>query len=277
MAAASVHLGLNRVSAAHYGGEQPLRGCIADAQSMRAIALANGFTPALLLDDAATVANLAQAMTAAAAQLDAGDTFFLSYAGHGSQVFDGDGQEPDGLNETLCLFDRMLIDDELHGLIAAFKRGVRILVVTDSCHSASATREIYTEDDSKASDGPAYPSAADIVARGLEDDLSRAVYRASADVYDAALASSAGYRDIALACTKLHLAACQDNQLAADVADHGYFTKQLLFHLGNGASASTYDNLFQALDHAMPRRQKPNLEIEGEPLAAFTSGRPFST
>lgn len=279
MTALSVHVGLNRVSAAHYGSEQPLPGAIADAQAMQAIAHANGFTATLLLDEAATVLAVSRAIAAAAARLGPGDIFFLSYAGHGSQLFDGTGDEPDSLDETLCLFDRMLLDDELHGLLLGFDAGVRVLVITDSCHSATATRLVI---DAGADEfpngiiGPAYPALDEIRFRQIEEATAREIYGASASRYDEARVLAGAFRQTDLRCAKVHLAACQDNQLAADAGDHGYFTKQLLHHWDQGAFAGSYDDLFRALDRAMPRRQRPNLETGGD-AALFVSQRPFST
>lgn len=279
MTALSVHVGLNRVSAAHYGSEQPLPGAIADAQAMQAIAHASGFSATLLLDEAATVLAVSQAIAAAAARLGPGDIFFLSYAGHGSQLFDGTDDEPDSLDETLCLFDRMLLDDELHGLLLGFDAGVRVLVITDSCHSATATRLVI---DAGADEfpngiiGPAYPALDEIRFRQIEEATAREIYGASASRYDEARVLAGASRQLDLRCAKVHLAACQDNQLAADAGDHGYFTKQLLHHWDQGAFAGSYDDLFRALDRAMPRRQRPNLETGGD-AALFVSQRPFST
>lgn len=279
MAALSVHVGLNRVSAAHYGSEQPLRGAVADAQAMQAIADANGFTSTLLLNEAGTVLAVSQAIRTAAARLRSGDSFFLSYAGHGSQLFDGTGEEPDSLDETLCLFDRMLLDDELRGLLLGFDAGVRVLVITDSCHSATATRLVI---DAGADEfpngiiGPAYPALDEIRFRQIEEAAAREIYGASASRYDEARVLAGAARQTDLRCAKVHLAACQDNQLAADAGDHGYFTKQLLHHWDQGAFAGSYDDLFRALDRAMPRRQRPNLETGGD-AALFVSQRPFST
>jgi hypothetical protein len=47
----------------------------------------------------------------------AGDSLFISFSGHGSQVKDERGQERDGMNETLCPVDftvaGMIVDDEV--------------------------------------------------------------------------------------------------------------------------------------------------------------------
>ena len=83
------------------------------------------------------------AITSAAGQLEAGDIFFVTYSGHGGQVPDlNDEDEKDGSDETWLAYDRQVIDDELFELWTKFKPGVRILVLSDSCHSGSVNKSI---------------------------------------------------------------------------------------------------------------------------------------
>ena len=66
----------------------------------------------------------------------------LSYSGHGGQVPDQNGDDPnDGLDETWCLFDGQVLDDELYGALSAFAPGVRV-VVSDSCHSGTMLKQV---------------------------------------------------------------------------------------------------------------------------------------
>ena len=50
------------------------------------------------------------------------------------------GEEADKLDETWCLYDGQLIDDELYFELSKFAAGVRILVLSDSCHSGTVVR-----------------------------------------------------------------------------------------------------------------------------------------
>jgi hypothetical protein len=279
--AISFHVGLNRVSAAHYGSERPLKGAVADAEAMQAIAEARGFSSTLVLNEAATVSTVADAIRQAAARLGPGDTFFFSYAGHGAQLFDSSGGEPDSLDETTCLYDRMLLDDEIHGLFLGFLEGVRLLFITDSCHSASASREAMAlpalEFDIPPEEVIPYPPENELSFRALTVEQSRPVYAQNADRYREAKALSSAYRNIELKCSLQHFAACQDNQLAADGVGNGYFTQQILHHWHDGGFEGTYEDFFRVIERAMPVRQRPNRKLSGEPVAAFVSGRPFST
>ena len=137
----SLHIGLNLVSAAAYAGwTGPLAACEFDARDMAAIAKAQGMKSTLLLTRKGTRANVLAAMRRAAKTLVSGDLYFVSFSGHGGQVPDVSGEEGDKLDETWCLYDGQLIDDELYLELGKFATGVRILVLSDSCHSGTVVR-----------------------------------------------------------------------------------------------------------------------------------------
>src|SRR5215203_6152083 len=123
--AISLHIGLNAVSAGAYGGwTGPLAACEFDANDMAAIAKAQGIKPTVLLTKKATRAAVLAALRSAAKSLGSGSFFFLTYSGHGGQVPDVSGEEPDKKDETWCLFDGQLIDDELYFELSRFQAGV---------------------------------------------------------------------------------------------------------------------------------------------------------
>jgi lysophospholipase L1-like esterase len=137
----SLHVGVNHIDPAHYGSDAPLYGCHFDAEDMERIAAERGFEKrTVLLDEQATRDEVRNTIAAAAAELKAGDVFMFTYAGHGSQVPDFNSDEDDGADETLCLFDGMLIDDELYELWSHFADDVRIVMISDSCHSGTVSR-----------------------------------------------------------------------------------------------------------------------------------------
>jgi hypothetical protein len=111
----SLNIGLNAVSAAAYGGwDGPLAACEFDANDMAAIAKLKGMKPTVLLTKSATRANVLAGLRGAAKALKTGDFFLLTYSGHGGQVPDVTGEEADKQDETWCLYDGQLIDDELY-------------------------------------------------------------------------------------------------------------------------------------------------------------------
>ncbi|WP_406212093.1 caspase family protein [Streptomyces canus] len=142
--ALSLHIGINSVDPSNYGGwNGALSGCENDAQTMTTIALAEGFIPTRLFTRQASTANVLSAIDAAAQQLSAGDIFLLTYAGHGGQVPNKSADsEEDQQDETWVLYDRQLIDDEIELALSAFRPGVNIVMLSDSCHSGTINRKM---------------------------------------------------------------------------------------------------------------------------------------
>jgi hypothetical protein len=161
----SLHIGLNYVDSGHYGGSLELSGCDNDAMELCKVAESIGYSSTILVNEQATSLNVLASIKAASKQLQAGDSLFITYSGHGSQIpnvsLDDEG---DGLDETLVLYDRMLIDDEINNALLQLSPGVRVHIVFDCCHSASSM---------KAFRGFTLPALNDLVA-SYEERLKRA-------------------------------------------------------------------------------------------------------
>ena len=287
--ALSLHLGLNGVSAGAYGGwDGPLAACEFDAKDMAALAKSRGMTPTVLLTKKATRANFLAGMRGAAKALGTGDLFMLSYSGHGGQVPDVNGDEPDGKDETWCLYDGQLIDDEFYFELSKFAAGVRILVLSDSCHSGSVTREL-----------PPPPPPPGQRAKLMPDAVARRVYAEHKAFYDKLqrdVAKAAGAHrgvdpDSALAQVGAAASAsalvgefkpavvlisgCQDNQTSMDGAHNGAFTEQLLKVWNHGAFSGDYGSFHAHIRAAMPASQSSNLFVLGK-AAPFLAQSPFT-
>lgn len=81
---------------------------------MADLAQAEGFSSSKLLTKNATRDAVLSGISNAAQALKSGDIFLHSYSGHGGQIPDLNGDEPDGQDETWCMYDGQLIDDELY-------------------------------------------------------------------------------------------------------------------------------------------------------------------
>jgi hypothetical protein len=273
----ALHIGLNRVDPAHYrdgdGGpwDGALDGCEFDAADMHELAKAEGLDGPVLLSAEATSVAVVDAIRAAAERLAPGDFFFLSYSGHGGQLTDYDGDEPiDHADETWLLYDRELVDDELFALWKEFEPGVRILVLSDSCHSGSMTRgerdaydPIRAEAGAKTREMPARAQAA--------------TYRAHRELYDRIQAAHPEGDQAALGAHVLLISGCQDDQLSLDGTGNGLFTGTLLRVWDRGAFEGDYAGLHQAIVDRMPATQQPNINQLLPRSAAFEQQRPFMT
>jgi hypothetical protein len=72
-----------------------------------------------------------------------GDVLVFTNSSHGTYVADGDRDES-FYDEAICPYDcetDLIVDDELRALFSAIPKGVRVTMISDSCHSGSVTRE----------------------------------------------------------------------------------------------------------------------------------------
>jgi len=137
----SIHVGVDVLDQDHYGPVDPLTSCVNDARKMLEIAESLEYDAVIFEDENATAANFISFMQSAIHDLFDGDSLFITFSGHGSQIPNTSiDNEIDDRDETLCFYDRMLIDDELYGLLGQLKEGVRVHMVFDSCHSGTVAK-----------------------------------------------------------------------------------------------------------------------------------------
>jgi hypothetical protein len=148
MAKKALCIGINNYPGTH----MDLQGCVNDANDWAAELGARGFKVATLLDDQATKAAMIKTMGDLIGKAAKGDTLVITFSGHGTYQPDTDGDEADGLDEALCPYDlqtkgEALTDDEIRNLFLSRKAGVRIVLLSDSCHSGTVTRAAKAEKD----------------------------------------------------------------------------------------------------------------------------------
>jgi metacaspase-1 len=149
MAKRALCIGINN----YPGTDMDLRGCVNDAKDWAATLTGRGYTVQTLVDAQATKAAMVDAIRALVRGGDKGDSLVITYSGHGTYAPDTDGDEVDGLDEGLCPYDikqgRVLIDDEIHQLFAERAAGVRIVLLSDSCHSGTVIRAAPVDPDAE--------------------------------------------------------------------------------------------------------------------------------
>jgi hypothetical protein len=158
----SIHIGVNDPASP---GECQLSQSEASAWKMAELAYQAGYGAIHLLRGAdATRRAVTSLLAAAARALEPRQTLFVSFSGHGSRVPDADYDERDGWDETWCLHDADLVDDELMGIWRMAAAGTRVLLVTESCFGGGMRH--YGDDvlaqypgPSPTPDGPVYRSA----------------------------------------------------------------------------------------------------------------------
>lgn len=138
----SIHLGLNTVNPDSYNGwKGNLRSPYFDAHDMSFMAKSIGYTTNVFTDYYARSECIYSALDTLSQTLKPGDTLLLTYSGHGGQIPDKTGAEPDKRQETWVLYDKQIIAQDLYNYFDKFRPGVKFIIIQD-CVSPSPFRQL---------------------------------------------------------------------------------------------------------------------------------------
>lgn len=269
-------IGLNAVDPKHYGGwSGELLACEADALDLAEIAQSVGFSADILHTQAATRAKVTGKIIRAAETLAPGDIFLLTYSGHGGQLPDLNRDEADAQDETWCLYDGELVDDEIYHMLGKFRPGVRLLVLSDSCHSGTVVKVAYYEAKGRLWGVTGVPQQ--VRYRYLPPQVAQRTYRNNKKFYDHILQDPTlrEARD-AVRASVLLISGCQDNQFSQDGAYNGLFTGTLLQVWNGGKFKGDYRMFHRAINRRMPPEQTPNFSRVGKINRKFEGQKPFT-
>ena len=255
----SIHVGVNATEAPGISVPR-LLGCENDAERMLEIARARNFVgigdhpdnPIIKRD--ATLENVLGKIRMAAEELKAGDIFLFTFSGHGTRQGEEDRTEGDLQDETLVLHDRLLIDNVLRRLLwPAFRPGVRVVMVSDSCHSGGAAMsaphdsdsEIDSSDhDSRRGSGGRW-SRNGFRIRAIPDSQAQAHLEILKEFYRE-LQKDLPEQPPPVAANVLLLAACKEHETTRDGHPNGVFTMALL-DVWNTNGSKTYKQLMDRI------------------------------
>jgi len=258
----------------YYGDDGALPTCGKDCLCMHDIAVSQNFeSSTVILNENATREAVTEAIEKASRELEDGDILFISYSGHGTSIEDISGDEKDNKDEAWCLYNGFLLDDELKYLWTLFGEGVRIFIISDSCHSGTITKEIFGV---KKSDV--------ILSKLFPVYKAQEVYFKHKDFYKEvkAKASSAKEEDIK-ARVKL-IAGCQDDESSYVLPNeqNSLLTMELNRVWDAGQFMGTTEEFFAQIKDAVVAiarenkiYQEPNLFTIGAKNPAFDSQKPF--
>ena len=129
-----------------------LKGCVNDARAWASLLQDHFDFPSsdirVMKDAEATKANVLAGLKDLLAGAGSGDVLVFANSSHGSQIPDPGGDEPDRYDEVMCPYDikdNALTDDELRELFSGLPKGVRLTVISDSCHSGTVTRALLID------------------------------------------------------------------------------------------------------------------------------------
>lgn len=141
MAIKAVLIGIN-----YKKTQYQLYGCANDVQGVKNKLRADGIKDITVLSDAIkgasspSASNIISALTTAVATAKEGDTLFVHYSGHGTEIKDFNHEEADGNDSAIVAVNRgtieTIIDDKLKAILANTK-GVKVVGLFDSCDSGT--------------------------------------------------------------------------------------------------------------------------------------------
>ena len=172
------------------------------------------------------------------------------------------------------MYDGELVDDQLYAALAGFAAGVRVLVLSDSCHSGTVTRALNASGEPVRYDtkGQVMLNPAGFAIRMMPPQFSLPAYRAQKAAYDRVLTRPA---PPAPKAAVVLVSGCQDSQTSADGAFNGLFTGTLKVVWANGTFSGNYKAFHKSIVGKMPATQRPNLFTTGASSTAFLAQKPF--
>ncbi|KAF8592119.1 hypothetical protein K439DRAFT_1626133 [Ramaria rubella] len=147
-------IGINYIGQSH-----ALHGCINDAKATRDFCINDvGISPEniiLLTDESPnpklqpTRKNMLAAMAWLVQDAQKHDSLFFHYSGHGGQTKDVDGDEIDGLDETIFPVDYhstgFITDDTIHDImVKPLPPGCRLTAIFDACHAGTVLDLLFS-------------------------------------------------------------------------------------------------------------------------------------
>ena len=221
----------------------------------------------------------------AAEKLHSGDTFIFFFAGHGGQVQDTNNDEPNGQDDILCAYEGNIVDDELALRWKKFRRGVRIVMLSDSCHSG----ENYSFAPIKTNLDNAL-----VGTNPVNAPIDNApIVNGNKKVKQLRNAKPINFNNTSLPndgmqAQLIHFGACSDDQQAnADPAGGDFTIALTIIWEMNMGNFSGYKEFYEAIKKELPtvlkERHENNIVLQapqyneyGPVDAAFRNSKPFS-
>ena len=251
-----------------FGSEVALAGAVRDARTMAEVLIERyGFAPGdvdRLFDKQATRDAILDALATLRRRARADDQVVLFYSGHGSQMTDREGDEGDGLDETLVPYDsgrltsqnRDITDDEInHWAARVLEVTPNLTMIFDCCHSATLHRPGWQ-------------------VKALPPDLR--------PIEALPPSPSLEWRDVETGPRPLKLAACRDDERAYElppsIGGHvqGAFSFYLVEALREASPQETWRDVFESTSAKMAAGracQHPEAEGDGLDLPIFAGTR----
>lgn len=259
----SLIIGLNSIDSKSksygFASSGDLVGPEKDVERMNSLLSTQGFSNRLLKAEEATRDNILSSLSLASKTLNSGDTFVFYYSGHGVQVKDTNGDEEDGFDEAFAAYDQLLLDDDIGVCLSKFKKGVKIIMISDSCNS-----------------GTNFASSQEELSR--ENLALNAYHRQSHGLNTLFVQNTTSPSQPQIKAEVIHLSAAEDGRTAPDTNNGGVFTSALIKIFNNGKFKGGYQSFFKRLKDECKssfRKISPGYAELGPVTNSFREETPF--
>lgn len=181
----------------------------------------------------------------------AGDNIVGTYSGHGTNVPDQNGDESDGRDEALCLYDGYLIDDSIREMFKGLHPEATLTFISDSCHSGTVTRAFLSVMNKDLAPKPRYMPP--------EDDIEVLGVRGT-DIKSRIFHPESGMNEILIS-------GCLPSEYSYDAYIGGKYRGAMSYYAKNVLRkypTITFENFYSKLKASLPSAQYPQTpQLEG--------------
>ena len=163
-------------------------------------------------------------------------------------------------------------------LWAQFAAGVRILILSDSCHSGTVAKSSSFRSKAMTQRNAAFEQQAassDETARFMPREKAVATQRTNLEFYERIQMELPNPRPEIQASVRL-ISGCQDDQCSWEKDGQGVFTRTLKSVWDDGAFSGNYSQLHREIIAKMKKKQQPNHMVFGQSSAEFDQQKPFT-
>lgn len=265
----SLHFAVSKPDPASCCEATELKSARGNATTMATIAKDKQFSVrGPFFDNAVTSTAVRDALACAARELRSGDMLLLTFARHGCDQ-PGINSSHEWRDQAWCLADGRFTDNQLDEALKAFCPGVRILVVSESCHSETIVGVPFEHKNTLA-EHPEVAAAHRARARRVAAEWG------VEECSDLVVIGPHSQNQIQ--ASVIVLSACRDAWTAKEVAGATYFTPTLEEVLKSNQHA-TYCGFMQKVREKVMKKldsQEPCFSFAGILSEEFARQRPFT-
>lgn len=265
--AVSLHVGINDVSTEYYNGYvPPLYGCVNDMKKMGQLAKELGYDTNFLKNEEATRKTIKESLIDLGNSVEENGILLITYAGHGAPIPDENNDENDKNDEAWVTYDGFLLDDEIFESLAQIKQKIRVVLISDSCHSESMSR-FFMLDEEAIKTTP--------FTRSISRSQVMAILHQNNQTTREVRQNVSSKRSLEFSVYVIALSACEQTEFAKEIGGQGVFTKAFINNFKNSQNLNYTSFVALIKSIIADPTQQPTITTSHNFNAAFLEQTPL--